>query len=346
MTTTGIEHLVKQAGWSRTLGSPLTADVLAVLAEKLSDDSETGRRIRNWPGDADDDAVSMRIAGGLHALARRGTDSVLSALYRGGGGDPAIIIPRIVAEHDDWLAKWLDLPPQTNEVARAGVLWPGLMEIAERFGPDMEWLELGSSAGLNLNMDRFSYDLGGVLAGEATSLVQIKPEWRGPPPRVARINVVDRVGVDRDPVDLTDAEQVERLTSFVWAGMADRMARIEGAIAIAADHPPRIERGDLVDWLEMQLNRPQQPGVTRVIFHSITFQYIPQSARARVERLLEIAGKRATVEKPLARLQMEMVEFGKPIHLGLQCWPGSGAIETLAHVHPHGAVINWVGTAA
>lgn len=342
MMTSGIEHLVKQAGWSRTLGSPLTADVIAILAETLTEETETGRRIRHWPGNADDDAVSMRIAGGIHALARRGTDPELTALYKGAGGDPSKIIPRIVSEHDDFLSKWLDRPPQTNEVARAGVLWPGMMEIARRFGSAMEWLELGSSAGLNLNMDRFAYDLGGVRAGDETSRVKIRPEWVGSPPACAAVNVVDRVGVDLDPVNLSDPAEVERLTSFVWVGMAERMARIEGAIAIAEEHPPRVQCGDLVEWLEARLRLPQKPGVTRVVFHSITFQYIPEAARSKVEELLHVAGQQATAERPLARLQMEMVEFGKPIHLSLQCWPGGGALETLAHVHPHGTKIGWL----
>ncbi len=340
--TSGHAHLLKQAGWCRTLGSPFTGDVLEALASLLDDRTETGRRLLHWPGDADDDAISMRIGGGLHALARRGTDAALSALYRDQSGDLQAVLTRTIAEHDAWLATWLDRPPQTNEVARAGVLWPGMIEIARRFGPDMEWLELGSSAGLNLNMDRFAYDLGGVRAGNAGSRVLIKPEWTGPPPPDTAINVVDRIGVDRNPVDLRDPAEVERLTSFVWVGMTERMARIEGAIAIAAEHPPLVERGDLVEWLEARLTLPQRPWTTRVIFHSITFQYIPETARQRVEDLLQAAGQQATAETPLAGLQMEMVEFGKPIHLSLQFWPGDGAIETLAHCHPHGAKIRWL----
>jgi hypothetical protein len=342
----GIDHLVRQSAWCRTLGSPITADILLALADVLDGSTETGRRVIGWIGNADDDALSMRIAGGVHALARRRVDDGLSAYYRGDGGDSAAILKRIVPEYDAMLSRWLDRPPQTNEVMRSAVLWPGLMEIARCFGPRMEWLELGSSAGLNLNMDRFDYDLGGVRCGDAASPVKIKPEWKGEPPFVTEIDVVSRKGVDRDLIDLTDPAEVERLTSFVWAQMPERMARIEGAIAIVADHQPLVEQGDLVEWLEAELAKPQSDGLTRVIFHSITFQYIPQSARDRVEALLQAAGAKATPAKPLARLQMEMVEFGKPIHLSLQCWPGNGAIETLALVHPHGSTISWVGGAS
>ena len=279
----------------------------------------------------------------MHALARRGTEPALSAVYGALGGDLAAVLPEVVARHDDWLAAWIQRVPQTNEVARAGVLWPGLMEIARRFGPDMELLELGASAGLNLNLDRFAYDLGGAKAGDPVSPVQIAPEWSGPPPALSPVNIVSRIGVDCDPVDLTDPAEVERLTAFVWAGMTDRMARLEGALALAKAHPPHVEKADLVDWLAARLALPQAAGVTRVVFHSIVFQYIPEASRVQVEELLAEAGERATRERPLARLQMEMLAFGEAPELRLQTWPGDVAHELLARVHPHGTKIGWVG---
>ena len=342
MTTSGYDHLIKQAKWCRVLGSPLTGDILETLAGTLTDTTETGRRIMGWPGDADDDALSMRIAGGLHALARRGSDGELTALYRTGAGDLAGVLRRVVLEQDLWLSTWLDRPPQTNEVARAGALWPGIMEVARRFGSDIELLELGSSAGLNLNLDRFSYDLAGNASGDPSSKVLIAPQWSGGTPPLSPVNFVARAGVDRDPVDLTNPAEVERLTAFVWVGMAERMARIEGALALAKAFPPQVEQGDLVDWLEARLALPHPAGVTRLFFHSVVFQYIPESARDEVEALLQAAGASASPERPLARLQMEMVEFEKPMLLRLQCWPGTGELETLAHCHPHGASINWV----
>jgi hypothetical protein len=340
--TRGYDHLLKQAAWCPKLGSPFTGRILGTLSDILDDKTETGRRILEWSGDADRDAVSMRITGALHALARRGTDAELSAAYQSQHGDLDTILRRVVAAHDLWITAWLDRVPQTNEVGRAGVLWPGILEIARRFGPNIELLELGASAGLNLNLDRFGYILGGVSTGDPASPVQIKPIWVGPSPQPTPVNIVTRAGVDRDPVDLSDPAEVERLTAFVWAGMNERMARLEGALAVAQIHPPRIAAGDLVDWLAAQLATPQASGVTRVFMHSVVFQYIPDTARAKVEALLAEAGAHANHSRPLARLQMEMIEFDKPMHLSLQCWPGSGAIETLAHCHPHGSEIAWL----
>jgi hypothetical protein len=340
--TTGYDHLLKQAAWCPRLGSPFTGRVLETLADILDETTQTGRRILRWTGDADSDAVSMRIAGALHALARRGTDPALSAAYRHQDADLTAILKRVVAVHDAWLAAWLERVPQTNEVGRAGVLWPGILEIARRFGPNIQLLELGASAGLNLNLDQFSYCLGGVASGNPTSLVQLTPTWVGPAPTPTPVSIVARAGVDRDPINLSDPAEVERLTAFVWAGMDDRMSRIEGALALAQSHPPRVAEGDLVEWIAAQLAAPQAAGVTRVFMHSVVFQYIPHVAREKVEVLLAEAGAQADQRRPLARLQMEMVEFDKPMHLSLQCWPGGGTVETLAHCHPHGREIKWL----
>ena len=84
--------------------------------------------------------------------------------------------------HDAAVLPWLDGPPQTNEAGRSAGLMTGLLHVAARFGPDVDLLEIGSSAGLNLLTDRYAFDLGGIRRGPDDAPVLIAPEWRGPPP--------------------------------------------------------------------------------------------------------------------------------------------------------------------
>ncbi len=323
----------------------MTADILNALAETLDRSTQTGAAILDWPGDAMVDALKLRIAGGLNALARSGRDRELSVLYGARQGDYSGILKRVVAQWDDWLLPWLDGPPQTNEVARSGMLWPGIVEIARRFGPDIELLELGSSAGLNLNMDRFGYDLGGTKSGDEASALQLKPEWEGPSPLVAPVSIVSRVGVDQNPLDPSDPAVAERLLAYVWPDQDARIARTKAAIDIARLHPPLINRADAADWIEAKLTEPQAEGVTRVVFHSITLVYLPPEGRTCVEAALRSAGEVATATRPLAWLSMEFHARTAMAELRLTMWPG-GEMQTLARCHPHGAVIQWVGTTA
>lgn len=341
------EHAIReafrtQAAFCVASGSPLTGEVCAALAERMDRKTRTGAAILDWAGDPMADALMMRITGGLNALARSGGDPALSALYHSRSGDFPGQISRVLAEWDDWLLPWLDGPPQTNEVARAGALWPGIMAVAARFGPNVELLELGASAGLNLNLDRFGYVLGGVAAGDPASGVQLRPDWHGKPPVFAPVAVTSRAGVDQNPLDVSKPEVVERLMAFVWPDQDARVARISAAIALAQANPSPITKADAADWLEDRLARPQSKGVTRIVYHSIVLQYVTPEGRARIGAAMQRAGASATEERPLAWLSYEFASVAPAAELRLTLWP-DGENRLLGQAHPHGAVIDWVG---
>jgi hypothetical protein len=325
------------------LDSPFMARLCGLLGERLDRSTEVGRRVLDWPGTADSftDAVPLRLTGGLHALVRRGAAPALAACC------PPNRLPE---EEDLWAAltpvladpdlpSWLDGAPQTNEVGRSAVLMSGLLALAERFPQPVELLELGASAGLNLALDRYGYDLGGVGAGDPDSPLQLSPEWKGPPPPDARVAVARRRGVDLNPLD--PRRDGERLLAYVWPDQARRLAQLEAALAIAAADPPEVEAGDAAAWTEARLMEPATPGVTRVVLHSIAFQYFPQDAKARIAAALERSGAAATDRAPLAWLRYEHDAGDERITLRLRTWPG-GEERLLAHCHPHGSAMRWL----
>lgn len=342
MTDTVLKAFDTQANFCRQSGSAMTATILQTLGRIIDHRSRTGARILDWPGHPMADALTLRIAGGLNALARSGQDEALTALYRSGEGDWDAVLARVLAEWDDWLFPWLDSAPQTNEVARSGVLWPGLLTIAEQFGPKLELIELGASGGLNLNMDRFGYDLGGRLSGDLRSPLRFVPVWQGAPPPQCPIDIAGRSAVDLNPLDLTDPAVADHLLAYIWPDQPERIARAEAAIRIACAHPPLVEKADGAEWLEKRLAEPQAEGVTRVIYHSVALQYFPREGRARVEAAIEAAGQGATEDRPLAWLSMEFREVVTVMELRLRCWPAFEEDVLLARAHPHGARVEWL----
>ena len=342
MTQSIREAFRLQAQYCTAAGSPLTAEVVAALADILDHATRTGARILDWAGDPIVDALPLRIAGGLNALARTNKDELLVRYYRSRDVEAHPVLRQILTKWDDWLYPWLDGPPQTNEVARSGALWPGMLEIARRFGPDMEWIEIGSSAGLNLNMDRFGYRLGDTVSGDSLSAVQITPKWNGASPEPAAVTVCDRVGIDLNPLDPTDPVIVDRMLAYIWPDQPERLARAEAAIRVAQANPPPIVKGNATELLAPLLAELQAEGRTRVIFHSIVLQYFPEDARAKVRAMIEAAGARAEATRPLAWLSMEFAAKVTEAQLTLRCWPGDGKPHLLATAHPHGAAVSWV----
>jgi hypothetical protein len=333
----------RQAEGAGKLDSPFMSFLCRLLGERLDRSTEVGRRVLDWPGKADafNDALPLRLAGGLHALVRRGEAPGLADCYPPNPLPDAEVfwaaLWPVLAKPD--LLPWLDGAPQTNEVGRSAVLMSGLLVVADLFPQPLELLELGASAGLNLNLDRYGYDLGGVRAGDPESPLQLRPEWKGDPPPDAPVEVAGRRGVDLHPLDVRS--DGDRLLAYVWPDQPRRLAQLEAALAIAAEDPPAVEAGDAADWLEARLDERRSPGVTRVVLHSIAFQYFPQGAKARIAAALEAAGSAATFAAPLAWLRYEYQPEDKAITLRLRAWP-SGEDRLLARCHPHGRSIRWL----
>jgi hypothetical protein len=343
------EVFAKQAEWCAKLGSPFTSRLCEAIGPNLDRSTAIGRRVLDWPAGPDlgDEAVPLRLAGGLHALVRAGRLERLAALYPPNPLPSSEALWQAVSEAlvqaEAELLPWLESAPQTNEVARAAVLMAGLLVIAARTRHKLAVYELGASAGLTLILDRYAYRLGSRHVGTPHSGVVLAPEWTGDDPPLGEIRIADRRGTDLNPLDVTRPADRDRLLAYIWADQADRIARTEAALAIAASDPPPIDGGNAAAWLEQWVTRDAAPGTTRVVMHSIALQYFPQDAVARITAHLEEVGRTATAETPLAWLRYERdPEAGGRPDLRLRLWP-DGSDTVLALADPHGGKIEWRG---
>ncbi len=142
---------------------------------------------------------------------------------------------------------------RTFESARCAVLYPAIAEAAHRVGANAVGLiHVGSSAGLDLQIDRvgITYSNGQHL-GDPPSPVQLSSSIVGgrPVPTRAVPEVVARVGVDPDPVDVTDADDARWLRACLWPDQPERVARLDAELALAATDPPLLLHGDAVEVL-------------------------------------------------------------------------------------------------
>jgi len=154
----------------------------------------------------------------------------------------------LVSERPDELA---DVMPTrrtpTNEAARCAVLLPALALLP----PPLALLEVGAAAGLTLIPDVYSYDYDGHrVAGSdpEAPLLSCRPLGSVPLPGRAP-EIAWRAGIDLNPFDLNDDDDMAWLSCLLWPGEADRAERLHGAIAAARRQSPRIYRGDLLDDL-------------------------------------------------------------------------------------------------
>jgi hypothetical protein len=343
------EAFAEQAATCEGMGSPFTARLCRLVADRLEPGAPFADRILNWPGDPRGraDALPLRLTGALHGLVLDGSDPGLAAVYPpNDAGDDALwsVVSAAFATHASTILTRLDGPPQTNEPMRSAALCPGFLTVAALTGLPLVTSELGASAGLNLIWDRFAYRFGAAGWGDTGSPVVIAPDWHGPVPPLPPARVVARAACDRAPQDLRRPEARQRLVSFVWADQTARLARTAAAIDLARAEGVMVEAADAPGWLEARLAQAR-PGAAHVVYHSIFWQYLPPAAQDRCRAALDAAGARATAKAPLAWLRLEG-DGGTPgAALTLTLWPG-GETRLLARADYHGAWIRWTGWAA
>ena len=327
-------------------GAPITARVVGAVGALVANSREGVLldRIRHWQGAPLGDAVPLRIAGGLHALHLSGEAPELGTIYRGEKADEIALVANAIAAHEQRLLPWLDGPPQTNEAGRSANFIAAMLWLVERgLPPRFECREIGSSAGINLMMDRYRYELSGVMVGPEPGAIAFAPEWEGPPPPDRPFEIVSLKGCDVAPVNLRDPAQALRLKAFIWPEHHIRFARMDAAIVAATAQAPDLVKMNAADFVEAELAKPQAEGTTRVVMHSIVWQYVPTDQQDRVTAAIEAAGARATAERALAWIAVEANRNTHRHELIVRYWPGGSDGKQLAISHPHGASVAWQG---
>jgi hypothetical protein len=174
---------------------------------------------------------------------------------------------------------------------RCAVLFPLVAEAAHRVGAVAVGLvDVGCSAGLNLTVDRVRIAYGdGQVLGDPSSPVHhvCRLVGGGPVPQRSVPLVVTRIGVDRDPLDVTDAGDVRELRDGV---PTDERDRLDAEIALLVQDPPVLLRGDPLDLLPEAIARVPA-GALPVVMTTWALSRIPPARRPRLLDHLRRAGR-------------------------------------------------------
>lgn len=333
------ELLRRQAGRAAQRRSPLYVGLLERLATDVEAGGPAWALLRSRADEREGDALPLRLMAAVHRLVLTGAAPALARWYpsAGGAGTAQQAWPELrelLARRASELDALLDAPLQTNEPGRSAALLAGFLMVARETRLPLCVLEVGASAGLNLHWDRYRYEAPGFAFGPPGSPVRLRDVYEGPPPVPADVEVASRAGCDRHPLDPGREEDRLVLRSAVWADQADRLALLDGALAVARAHPVTIERADALPWLDARLAAPIEAHAT-VVVHSIVMQYLPRPDRAALRERIEVAGAAATPSAPLAWLRLEPPDRAPGeddpdrglAELRLTTWPGRREIR-------------------
>lgn len=227
---------------------------------------------------ADDTAV-LRFLGSLPPEKRQPNLLFAAARYLLGAPVDINRLRALVSQNAAELAEvMLARRTQTNEPARCATLLPALAQLP----PPLALIEVGASAGLTLLFDHYSYNYTGHrIAGTDPQAPTLRCTPRGPVPLPARLPAITwRAGLDLNPLDVTDDDDIRWLSCLVWPGEGDREQRLAAAIASARRDPPVVHRGDLLtDLPALAAQAPAE--ATLVVYHSAVLAYVTPGDRRR-----------------------------------------------------------------
>jgi hypothetical protein len=317
----------------------------------------------------------LLLLAAVHFLLLSGVDHPLAAYYdtvaavRGTPFDPSatdvsVVFTAFCETHRRELEQVIaGRTTQTNEVGRCSALLPGLCHIASRYDPDvpLSLLDLGTSAGLNLLFDDYSYTYRSAAddavrtAGTVGSPVSIECAARddlNSLPELRLPAMGERVGLDLSPLDPFSDDAVLWLLACQWPDNPTRFGRLRGALSNvrASDDPPRLEQGDMVTDLP-RVAATIAGSTPLVVFHSWVAAYLDEGQ----QRTLAAEVNALDAMRPVHHLYCE-TPFETPglptppspvpregpdlatalVHIG-----PDGEPERLADTHPHGYWIRW-----
>ncbi|KZM73166.1 DUF2332 domain-containing protein [Nocardia terpenica] len=242
---------------------------------------------QQWARGVADDPDLLALAEQLPPEKRRPQLLFAAARYAG-------LEPVSFAEFRDWVrAHWDTVREvvsahdlQTNEPARTALLLPALAGLPE----PLALIEVGAAAGLCLYPDRYSFRYGDMEIDldpvDGPSPVVLSCATSGAPTLPARLpEVVHRAGVDRNPLDVTDAEDMRWLECLVSPDEEDRLQRLRAAIEVARKQPPDIVAGDLATAVT-DLVYAAPGDTTVVVVNTSVLPHAAPETRAKFEQTM------------------------------------------------------------
>ncbi len=290
------------------------------------------------------------ILGAVHFLLLRAAPHPLRRFYGTAGGkvsaesaDPFPDFRDFVLSHRAQIEPLIaSRVTNTNEIGRSALLHPGFRSIAAGTTAPLSLIEIGPSAGLNMIWDTYGvrYRKGEsiIAAINVTAPLVIEVEIKGDrvPPTGPTPSVGGRIGLELNPVDLSNADDRDWLRALVWPDQEARLRRLDSAIDLLVHRKPAIRAGDALVLLPDALAAVPR-GQLACVYHTIAIYQFSREMKQALEDILVVAGLR----RPVWRLSFE---YDGELYIlsSIRYEDGVRQETRLASCHPHGTWLEWL----
>lgn len=182
---------------------------------------------------------------------------------------------------------------QTNEVRRCAYLYPAFSWVHRQTEQPLALVEIGTSAGLQLLWDHYSYDYDtGDRYGSPNACVTIRSEVKAdrlPFLLTESPPVASRIGFDLHTSDLSDPDDYTWMKALIWPEHHERRELFDQAAACLRENPVQLVEGDGIELLKTHADRIPED-VALCIFHTHVANQLPNKTKQALEDTLSTMG--------------------------------------------------------
>ncbi|MEH7884348.1 DUF2332 domain-containing protein [Bacillus sp. JJ1609] len=312
------------------------------LAMKIAEDEEVlGLALKAREGQP----IPNLLFGAVHYLLLKGNEHELREFYPSLVKKPRNLEESLKYFRDFCVQKSKEINEmltnkivQTNEVRRCSYLYPAFNFIYGKTQKPLALIEIGTSAGLQLLVDKYSYSYGTERNyGDENSGVHISAEIRGdytPLNQLGHFNVASRIGIDLHINDVSDEEDYLWLKSLIWPEHQERRELFEKAAWYVRNNPLKLIEGDGVELLQ-SVSKDIPDDQIICVFHTHVANQMPIETKERLLLNIKNIGEKRDIFHLYNNIQ------DRDLHLDYYL-NGKESLNKIAETEGHGRWFTWL----
>jgi hypothetical protein len=281
------------AGWSPP-DQPESWRLTAALFSVIARHEELLAALSSLPADR---LPALLASAAIAFLVRRDEPTSLSCYFPAAGrpqprldaGFGPAAADFVSARLPDIMAVCASHRYQMNEVARCAQIALGVAAVCGPSAGPIALIDLGTGAGLGLQLDRYRYEIGGLAAGPPGPTLICEVRGARQPPRPELPPIAWRAGIELNPVDLDDPAARSWLEACS-PPEASALTRLDLAIAVTRRSPAPIIAGDAVAALPGVLDS-MPPDLPVIVTDAYLAVFLSAAERAKIFTILSGASR-------------------------------------------------------
>ena len=223
----------------------------------------------------------------IHFLILKNRQASLANYYPSLTGQQTEAIPfalfkTFIQEHQQQITALLQQRiVQTNVLTRCNYLLPAFSSILSLTNGPATIIDIGASAGLNLNFDCYEYYYNGEKRfGNSPVKLHCQTKGEKIPAIKPFNNPIRKIGIDQHPIDLTNADDLTWLQALIWPDQTERFSMLKEALQIPELSQIELTRSSTIADFK-NLIEAVDPGDTLIVYAThVLYQFTDELLHA------------------------------------------------------------------